>query len=179
MSLSYIASLLGNTACYVAFKRQSMNCAMSTIGQSCSFTPVSTEQDGRWLHEQTWQWLSAHLCQADTEKMTVNQLTLHFLGRHDWEIKIAASATYNVPHKPYICLCLIHASRAHMRTQWVTDPQQRSDHSWVLTFSHASNLFTKVQTGRTNLSLFLSREPLINSHADQNKTNKQTNIASC
>lgn len=61
------------------------------IGQYYSITSVSTEQGSRWLHEQR-QSLSAPICQAHTEKLTVNQLTLHFLGRHEWEIKITASA---------------------------------------------------------------------------------------
>lgn len=53
-------------------------------------------------------WLSAHLCQADTEKKTVNQLTLHFLGRHEWEITIAASAAYNAPQTNTFFLSLSH-----------------------------------------------------------------------
>lgn len=63
-------------------------------------------------------------------------------------------------------------AQTHMHTQWVTDLLQRSDHSWVLTFSHASDLFTKVQTGGTNLSLFLQCKPLINNNADQKKKKK-------
>lgn len=55
------------------------------------------------------------------------------------------------------------------------------DHSGALTFSQACNLFTKVQTGRTTLSLFLPCKPLTNSRADQNgpttkSTNKYVNI---
>lgn len=81
---------------------QSMNC--EACGQSENYW--ATLQHHLSFHRTrqqvavraTWQWLSAHLCQADTEKMTVNQLTLHFLGRHEWEIKIVASAMYNVPH---------------------------------------------------------------------------------
>lgn len=43
-------------------------------------------------------WLSAHLCLADTKKLTVNQLTLHSLGRHKWEIEIGSiCCTYKVP----------------------------------------------------------------------------------
>lgn len=82
------------------------------------------------------------------------------------------------------CICYVQCAtqtlhlspprtQTHMRTQWVTVPLQHSDHSWVLTFSHASNLFTKVQTGGTNLSLFLQCKPLINSDADQTNNNNK------
>lgn len=119
------------------------------------------------------RWISAHLCQPDTEKMTVNQLSLHFLGRHKWEIKIALCAactvshtdTHRVRHNP--CICLIHKHTCAHGDSLIR--RSSHDHSGALTFSHACNLFTKVQTGRTDLSLFLPCKPLINSRADQNK----------
>lgn len=119
------------------------------------------------------RWISAHLCQADTEKMTVNQLSLHFLGRHKWEIKIALCAAHTVSHtdthrvRRNPCICLIHKHTCAHGDSLIR--RSSHDHSGALTFSHACNLFTKVQTGRTDLSLFLPCKPLINSRADQNK----------
>ena len=64
--------------------------------------------------------ISSSLWQADTEKMTVNQLTLHFLGRHEWEIKIAASATYNVPHINPTSQSFYTHKWTHMQTHTIT-----------------------------------------------------------
>lgn len=102
----------------------------------------------------TQQWLSAHLCQADTETMTVNQLTLHFLGRHEWEIKIAASAMYIVP-QTHLTLSLIHTHKHTYCTHSENESLLHcsSDHSWALTFSHASNLRIYQSSYRKDASL--------------------------
>lgn len=57
-------------------------------------------------------WLSAHLCLADTKKLTVNQLTLHFLGRHEWEIKIGSvCCTYKAPRTNMSSSVALHRPR--------------------------------------------------------------------
>lgn len=86
--------------------------------------------------------------------------------------------THSATYKHYISLTLSpHAhTNVHRHTHAENESPlhlQHSDHSWALTFSHASNVFTKVQTGRTRLSLFLSCNPLVNKDADQNKKIKQ------
>lgn len=132
-------------------------CNVSRSEQRCCIKKSISEVSGMQLHPRfprtrqqvaawaTWLWLSAHLCQADTEKMTVKQLTLYFLGRHAWEIEIAASAAYNVPHRAGMCLyaCM------HARTVSHRSAAAPLTTAHPLTFSHASRFsyhFTCLQT---------------------------------